>query len=338
MEQLKSVRDLQRGDIVRNKVGRGDAYVVDCVVHEQDGGARATAVQSIEVTNPSEWLVLRRGMGDYESAVAAATEALAQRDEARREVDRLRDDLADRPDYPAVEIATLRLDCAAKFKEIERLNQQVRGIKLLGGLLAKERKRAEKAEAERDKARDDAVRFCRARERAREGHREAADIAELRLAEILRLRSRAERATKPPPGIMPDYVWREDRCLQLIDCIARHYPSKFAAQDLEWASELSRHLAWLADRTEQKTTSEKPPREDGEFLRILGESMRAAGFDGVEVGWGVESSTAPDKQDFATIFAVRYGDRFRVQSNCHRGETEGLVRLRAEALAREMSK
>ena len=51
---LKSVADLQRGDIVRHRGPGPKAGVVDAVY-----GDRATAVSTVDITNAIEWEVLR---------------------------------------------------------------------------------------------------------------------------------------------------------------------------------------------------------------------------------------------------------------------------------------
>ena len=108
MEQLKSVRDLQRGDIVRNKGGDGSAYVVNHLMQGPAGSARAVAVTAIEVTNPAEWLVMRTAIpeagtveverlraelaqarNDHASVVACLAETERERDAANAEADRL---------------------------------------------------------------------------------------------------------------------------------------------------------------------------------------------------------------------------------------------------------
>jgi hypothetical protein len=57
--RIKNLRQLQRGNIVRNR-GTGQSYVVDST-----GGDRVTAVTSIELTSPDEWEVVQQ-----ESSVA----------------------------------------------------------------------------------------------------------------------------------------------------------------------------------------------------------------------------------------------------------------------------
>lgn len=51
--QLKSINELQTGDIVRGKISHQTFTVV------ANFGTRATAVRVADITNPDEWQVLR---------------------------------------------------------------------------------------------------------------------------------------------------------------------------------------------------------------------------------------------------------------------------------------
>lgn len=56
--QIERIADLQRGDIIRNKGGNGDSLLVTATYHK-----RATAIRTVDVTNPAEWeLVIRNGV------------------------------------------------------------------------------------------------------------------------------------------------------------------------------------------------------------------------------------------------------------------------------------
>lgn len=62
-----TIKDLQRGDIVRHANGR--SYVVICGATPD---RNAVAVSEIEVSNPSEWTIVKRhdwnGPKEYEAA------------------------------------------------------------------------------------------------------------------------------------------------------------------------------------------------------------------------------------------------------------------------------
>lgn len=47
----------------------------------------------------------------------------------------------------------------------------------------------------------------------------------------------ASTGIEPPPGIQPEYLWREHRMYELIACINRHYESGFPVKP-EWLEEL----------------------------------------------------------------------------------------------------
>lgn len=53
-DKLKTVNELTRGDIVRSKKGF-NTYIV-CGAY----GDRATAVKSVDITNPDEWEILKK--------------------------------------------------------------------------------------------------------------------------------------------------------------------------------------------------------------------------------------------------------------------------------------
>ena len=53
--EFENIMQLKTGDIIRSRL-TGEGYVVT----GQYGG-RATAVKTVDVTNPSEWLVMRSG-------------------------------------------------------------------------------------------------------------------------------------------------------------------------------------------------------------------------------------------------------------------------------------
>jgi hypothetical protein len=52
--RFESAKDLKRGDIVKHKI-HWESYVVDAV-HEDS----ATAVRTLHLTNPSEWVIVER--------------------------------------------------------------------------------------------------------------------------------------------------------------------------------------------------------------------------------------------------------------------------------------
>ena len=54
-----SISELERGDIVRHQ-GTGDSMVVDLVV-ERPGARTVFATRVQTISNPSEWLVMKRG-------------------------------------------------------------------------------------------------------------------------------------------------------------------------------------------------------------------------------------------------------------------------------------
>lgn len=55
---LEAVPQLKTGDIIRSRL-TGEGYVVT-----GQYGDRATAVKTVDVTNPGEWLVMRQGNSD----------------------------------------------------------------------------------------------------------------------------------------------------------------------------------------------------------------------------------------------------------------------------------
>lgn len=55
-QAIERISDLQRGDIIRHK-GEGDSLLVAAIYPK-----RATAIRTVDVTNPAEWeLVVRNG-------------------------------------------------------------------------------------------------------------------------------------------------------------------------------------------------------------------------------------------------------------------------------------
>lgn len=52
---LERIQDLRRGDIIRH-AGTGTSFVVDAVY-----GDTATAARTVQVVNPSEWIVVVPG-------------------------------------------------------------------------------------------------------------------------------------------------------------------------------------------------------------------------------------------------------------------------------------
>lgn len=57
-------------------------------------------------------------------------------------------------------------------------------------------------------------------------------------------REKERYATKPPLGIKPEWLWKEDRVWELMRCLVRHDGSEFGKVD-EWLDELRTLLDWL---------------------------------------------------------------------------------------------
>lgn len=53
-KEIKDINDLKPGDIVRHEGSFNRQYVVT-----SNYGDRATAVDSVDITNPGEWLILK---------------------------------------------------------------------------------------------------------------------------------------------------------------------------------------------------------------------------------------------------------------------------------------
>ena len=53
-EKLKSIGELQQGDIVRHRINKDLVYVVHA-----NYGSRATAVRTADITNADEWEILK---------------------------------------------------------------------------------------------------------------------------------------------------------------------------------------------------------------------------------------------------------------------------------------
>jgi hypothetical protein len=184
----------------------------------------------------------------------------------------------------------------------------------LRDLLAEERKRADKAESERDKAVGDAARFCRDRNRAREGHQEAADLAELRLAEILRLR--AEREEIRSRG------WTDEILMETL--VVR--PSPFLFRNSEWPAGASPGDA-------EPKPEEQPKPEAitaGSILAILLSATRSTD---IEILCRVEVA---EGHPCATMEAFLYGGSPRASVTVDRTGPPALIRLRAEGLVKEL--
>ena len=105
----------------------------------------------------------------------------------------------------------------------------------------------------------------------------AEELAALRLEEILRLRREREEIRidrslhealkpipplcepgtagcpkdaeqRPPIGVTPDYIWREQRCRDLLAAISRYdLNSDTKGLRIAWCGELAEHLQWLSE-------------------------------------------------------------------------------------------
>jgi hypothetical protein len=51
--QIKSISELKTGDVIRHKTSQKSYLVTDCF------GSRATAVRTVDITNPGEWEVMK---------------------------------------------------------------------------------------------------------------------------------------------------------------------------------------------------------------------------------------------------------------------------------------
>ena len=59
-------------------------------------------------------------------------------------------------------------------------------------------------------------------------------------------------AAKPALGLMPQWLWRENRIEAIFEAFARRNPGAMPGLALErqWAQELLEQITWLADRQE----------------------------------------------------------------------------------------
>ena len=64
------------------------------------------------------------------------------------------------------------------------------------------------------------------------------------------MRQDEEIQIKPPIGIKPEYLWKQGRMFELIECIARYSTSNLSV-DGKWINELGRLIIELETNDQQ---------------------------------------------------------------------------------------
>lgn len=196
---------------------------------------------------------------DHERAVAAASQAIEQRDAARHEAAWLKSSLAwDRARIRAQALRSETVEnlAALRLQEILRLRREREEIRIDRSVVNELREAMKPIPTPRDPdaadcAGGDAALYgvgytcgkCGARGRLVEGTDGRKRIAHQRTGGDAR---KAEEQ-RPPLGAMPDYIWREQRCQELADAIARHDFNREPDLVGAWAEELYDHIAWIQE-------------------------------------------------------------------------------------------
>jgi len=68
---------------------------------------------------------------------------------------------------------------------------------------------------------------------------------------------RQESPPKPPIGIKPEWLWKEERMWALINCLSEHEKSGFAIQ-FEWVEELGELIPDFIKRNTKTAKNIKP--------------------------------------------------------------------------------